>query len=71
MREKRRKYTDAQVKVIAERGLERRRPIFTSCPLCGQTGPEVAAAGGEMEEDHIAGHLRLLALKSLPPVRKS
>ncbi|EHK42542.1 hypothetical protein TRIATDRAFT_163125, partial [Trichoderma atroviride IMI 206040] len=55
---------DEQIAVLADRSLQLNGPLFKSCPLCGieaqdYTGPL---------EDHIVGHLRSLALKSLPPI---
>lgn len=40
----------------------RRRKLFTICPLCGEPDDEVK----RNIEHHITGHLRSLALKSLP-----
>ncbi|KAF4968624.1 hypothetical protein FSARC_3999 [Fusarium sarcochroum] len=58
------KYTEAELSLVINRSRQSTGPLFTSCPLCGQ---EVQQAGGKIEK-HIAGHLRSLALKSLPPV---
>ncbi|KFY45073.1 hypothetical protein V494_01165 [Pseudogymnoascus sp. VKM F-4513 (FW-928)] len=55
-------YTAAQLRLLADRNARPLEELFESCPLCGDQ-PE----GGRME-DHIAGHLRFLALKSLPRV---
>ncbi|KAI0183576.1 hypothetical protein EV127DRAFT_414010 [Xylaria flabelliformis] len=54
------KLTDAQLKVLAERNGRMIGPMFRSCPLCG-----IEEVDGSMEQ-HLVGHLRLFALKSLP-----
>ncbi|PVH85641.1 hypothetical protein DL98DRAFT_408531, partial [Cadophora sp. DSE1049] len=54
-------YTEAQLRVLADRKAQIVGPLFDSCPLCGTT-----EVHGPME-DHVVGHLRSLALKSLPP----
>ena len=54
------KLTDAQLGVMADRNGRMVGPLFKSCPLCG-----IGKVDGSME-DHIVGHLRFLALKSLP-----
>jgi hypothetical protein len=54
-------FTDAQLAILAERNARTIGPLFESCPLCG-----VRDVKGLME-DHIVGHLRFIALKSLPP----
>ncbi|KAJ5429209.1 hypothetical protein N7491_006225 [Penicillium cf. griseofulvum] len=56
------KFSEAQVRVLAEKNARPIKPLFESCPLCGIT----EATNGNIEE-HIVGHLRFLALKSLPP----
>ncbi|CEI60256.1 unnamed protein product [Fusarium venenatum] len=58
------KYTDAELALVTNRSRQKSGPLFSSCPLCGQ---DVQQAGGNLEK-HIAGHLRSLALRSLPPV---
>ena len=55
-------FTEAQLPLLAETNARTAEPIFKSCPLCG--GEEVK---GRLE-DHIVGHLRFLALKSLPRI---
>ncbi|KAK2754462.1 serine/threonine protein phosphatase [Colletotrichum kahawae] len=55
------KFSDAQLGVLADRNARIAGSLFESCPLCGATD-----FNGLME-DHIVGHMRLLALKSLPP----
>jgi hypothetical protein len=57
-------YTNAELAFLTNRSRQKSGPLFTSCPLCGQ---DVQQAGGKLEK-HIAGHLRSLALRSLPPV---
>lgn len=54
------KGTKSQVALLAERSSRSSGPIFESCPLCGESD------SNRRLEDHIAGHLRYLALKSLP-----
>ncbi|KAF4451008.1 hypothetical protein F53441_5955 [Fusarium austroafricanum] len=54
------KFTVAQLSVLADRNARPNGPIFQSCPLCG-----IETTDGPME-DHVVGHMRLLALKSLP-----
>ncbi|KAI0379222.1 hypothetical protein F5Y04DRAFT_260009 [Hypomontagnella monticulosa] len=54
------KFSEAQLQVLANRAGRVLGPIFRSCPLCGKE--EV----GNAMDNHIVGHLRLLALKSLP-----
>jgi hypothetical protein len=54
------KFTDAQLGVLADRNGRIVGPLFKSCPLCG-----IEEVNSSIE-DHIVGHLRFLALKSLP-----
>lgn len=56
--------TDEQIAVLADRSLQLAGPLFKSCPLCGIEDQD---SKGRLE-DHIVGHLRSLALKSLPPI---
>lgn len=56
------KLSDKQLRVVANRNSRKAAKLFPSCPLCGREESEVE---GRLE-DHIAGHLRSLALKSLP-----
>jgi serine/threonine-protein phosphatase PP1 catalytic subunit len=56
------KFSAAQVRVLADKNARPIKPLFESCPLCDVT----EAINGNLE-DHIVGHLRFLALKSLPP----
>ncbi|KAM0247857.1 hypothetical protein ACHAP5_003869 [Fusarium lateritium] len=57
------KYSEAELSLVITRSRKSAGPLFTSCPLCGQEAKEFT----ENIEKHIAGHLRSLALKSLPP----
>ncbi|KAF5009899.1 hypothetical protein FDECE_3884, partial [Fusarium decemcellulare] len=54
------KFTDTQLGVLADRNARLPGPLFKSCPLCG-----VEEVDSSME-DHVVGHMRFLALKSLP-----
>ncbi|KAJ4198816.1 hypothetical protein NW767_008807 [Fusarium falciforme] len=56
------KLSDRQLRVVANRNSRKTTKLFPSCPLCGIEESEV---DGRLE-DHLAGHLRSLALKSLP-----
>ncbi|KAJ4316001.1 hypothetical protein N0V84_008065 [Fusarium piperis] len=58
------KFNDAQLGVLGDRNGRATGPLFTSCPLCG-----VEEAKGSME-DHVVGHMRFLALKSLPATQE-
>ncbi|UPK97020.1 hypothetical protein LCI18_007955 [Fusarium solani-melongenae] len=58
------KFNDAQLGVLADRSGRAVGPLFTSCPLCG-----VEDVKGGMEE-HVVGHMRFLALKSLPATKE-
>ncbi|KAL4746082.1 hypothetical protein BDW72DRAFT_185676 [Aspergillus terricola var. indicus] len=53
------KSTKSQLKILAERSSRSSGSLFESCPFCGES------AFHNLEE-HVAGHLRYLALKSLP-----
>lgn len=55
-------FTEAQLPLLAERNGRSIGPVFNSCPLCGAED-----VMGRLE-DHIVGHLRFLALKSLPRI---
>lgn len=50
----------SQLSIIAARSSRSAGPVFESCPLCGESGSD-----GQLD-DHVAIHLRYLALKSLP-----
>lgn len=53
--------TDSQLRTMANRNTRNRKPLFPSCPLCGEENTIA-----ESMETHIVGHLRYLALRSLP-----
>jgi len=53
------KLTETQLRLLADKGARTVGQMFKSCPLCG------LETHGNMEE-HVVGHLRGLALKSLP-----
>ncbi|KAH6632375.1 hypothetical protein F5144DRAFT_489216 [Chaetomium tenue] len=61
-RDHRSKHSDAQLRALANRSTHKTANLFPSCPLCGKHEVET----DNRLEDHIAGHLRSLALKSLP-----
>ncbi|EHK22656.1 uncharacterized protein TRIVIDRAFT_60500 [Trichoderma virens Gv29-8] len=54
--------SDTQLRVLAKKNARKAVKLFLSCPMCGKNATEV---DGRLE-DHIAGHLLSLALKSLP-----
>ncbi|KAK4246938.1 hypothetical protein C7999DRAFT_14968, partial [Corynascus novoguineensis] len=54
-------FTEPQLRMLAERNGRPMGPMFELCPICGTSDATVTRL-----EDHIAGHLRFLALKSLP-----
>lgn len=54
------KFTDAQLAVLADRNGRIFGPMFKSCPLCG-----IEEVDGSIEH-HLVGHMRFLAIKSLP-----
>lgn len=56
-----RKFTDAQLDVLADRNAHTIGPLFVACPLCGLEKTDMPM------ENHVVCHMRLLALKSLPP----
>jgi serine/threonine-protein phosphatase PP1 catalytic subunit len=56
-------FSKVQLRVLADRNARAVDPLFESCPFCGSTD---TPQGGTIME-HIVGHLRFLALKSLPP----
>ncbi|KAL7922047.1 hypothetical protein ACQKWADRAFT_327374 [Trichoderma austrokoningii] len=57
------KLGEEKLLILANRNARKTTKLFTSCPLCGKNE---AGNDGRLE-NHIAGHLRSLALKSLPP----
>ncbi|KAG5657293.1 hypothetical protein KAF25_005857 [Fusarium avenaceum] len=54
------KFTLAQLSILADRNAHTSGALFTVCPLCG-----VDKTNTPMEH-HVVGHMRLLALRSLP-----
>ncbi|UNI23185.1 hypothetical protein JDV02_009019 [Purpureocillium takamizusanense] len=54
-------FTEPQLRALAERNARPIGPMFTLCPICGAT------EATDTLEAHIVGHLRGLALRSLPP----
>lgn len=56
------KLSPAQLAILADRNAKAAESLFESCPLCGITKPTYISL-----QDHIVGHLRGLALQSLPP----
>ncbi|KAL7910878.1 hypothetical protein GGI35DRAFT_445858 [Trichoderma velutinum] len=54
------KFSDAQLNILAIRNARPTSSMFKPCPLCGNKEFDGNRA------DHVAGHLLLLALKSLP-----
>lgn len=59
------KLGEKKLLVLANRNV-RKTTLFTSCPLCGKSETK---NDGRLE-NHVAGHLRSLALKSLPPYQE-
>ena len=55
------KLSNTQLRVLADRNARRTGKLFDSCPLCGKDDVD------DSSYEHIVGHLRSLALKSLPP----
>ncbi|KAH7025647.1 uncharacterized protein B0I36DRAFT_386073 [Microdochium trichocladiopsis] len=56
--------SDNQLRIMADRSASTLGPLFPACPLCGAT-PGQTGVSGNIEE-HIVGHLRDIAIKSLP-----
>lgn len=61
-------FSDTQILVMAERNARMMGPLFQSCPLCGVTKDHPTVTG--RLEDHVVGHLRYLALSSLPYIEE-
>lgn len=61
-------YTSSQIRLLAERKVQPTGPLFDSCPLCGGILEEKEGVAHDSMTGHIVGHLRSLALKSLPPI---
>lgn len=53
---------------MTERNARMMGPLFQSCPLCGVTKDHLTVTG--RLEDHVLGHLRDLALSSLPYIQE-
>ncbi|KAI6764231.1 hypothetical protein HG530_008020 [Fusarium avenaceum] len=58
------KFTPAQIGVLADRNAHTSGALFTGCPLCGIDKTDTPM------EHHVVGHMRLLALRSLPAVHE-
>ncbi|KAH6980228.1 hypothetical protein EDB82DRAFT_510398 [Fusarium venenatum] len=56
------KLSDKQLRAMANKNSRKMKQLFSSCPLCGKEESDI----NSRLEDHLAGHLRSLALKSLP-----
>ncbi|KAF5602454.1 hypothetical protein FPCIR_1794 [Fusarium pseudocircinatum] len=54
-------FTDAQLGVLADQNGRINGPLFKACPLCGEEKENSSLI------DHLVGHMRSLAIKSLPP----
>ncbi|KAF5978883.1 hypothetical protein FCOIX_5594 [Fusarium coicis] len=54
-------FTDDQVGILADQNVCKAGPLFKVCPLCSEEKPQPCMI------DHLVGHMRFLALKSLPP----
>ncbi|KAF5603941.1 uncharacterized protein FSUBG_7039 [Fusarium subglutinans] len=54
-------FTDDQLGILADQNVRKTGPLFEACPLCGEE------KGSSSLIDHLVGHMRFLALKSLPP----
>ncbi|KAG9496428.1 hypothetical protein J7337_013016 [Fusarium musae] len=54
-------FTDDQLGILADQNGCKAGPLFKACPLCGEEKPQPSMI------DHLVGHMRFLALKSLPP----
>lgn len=52
--------TDTQLRLLADKSSRSSGQIFESCPLCGIEEPRFSM------NEHVIGHLRLLAIRSLP-----
>lgn len=61
-------FSDAQLSAISERNARTFGPLFSSCPLCGIGLGDDGLP--DTLEGHIVGHLRFLALKSLPLIEE-
>lgn len=57
--------TDDQIDALADISLQLIGPLFEACPFCGTEEQD----DKESLQEHIAGHLQSLALRSLPPLK--
>jgi len=60
-----RKLRSADLEFLADNPGRFSGPLFSSCPLCGNDS-ETMEGGKDKMESHVVGHLRSLALHSLP-----
>lgn len=61
-------FSDSQISAMTERNARMVGPLFKSCPLCGITNDHHTVTG--RLEDHVVGHLRYIALVSLPYIEE-
>lgn len=61
-------FSESQILAMTERNARMTGPLFQSCPLCGVTKDYPTVTG--RLEDHVVGHLRYLALSSLPYIEE-
>lgn len=61
-------FSENQILAMTERNARMMGPLFQSCPLCGATKDHPTVTG--RLEDHVVGHLRYLALTSLPYIEE-
>ncbi|KAG4292568.1 hypothetical protein FPRO06_12056 [Fusarium proliferatum] len=57
-------FTDDQLSILADQNVRKTGPLFKACPLCGEEEASPSLI------DHLVGHMRFLALKSLPPYQE-
>ncbi|KLO99320.1 uncharacterized protein LW94_2645 [Fusarium fujikuroi] len=57
-------FTDDQLGILADQNVRKTGPLFKACPLCGEEEASPSLI------DHLVGHMRFLALKSLPPYQE-
>lgn len=61
-------FSDSQILAMTERNARMMGPLFQSCPLCGVKKDDPTVTG--RLEDHVVGHMRYLALSSLPYIEE-
>lgn len=61
-------FSENQILAMTERNARMMGPLSQSCPLCGVTKDHPMVTG--RLEDHVVGHLRYLALSSLPYIEE-